>query len=100
MATPSRNVGGAGFVVLPSVVHLIDSHDILSPRLAILRLHLPCPKSISIINWYSPTLIADESELDTFTICCKMSSIVKSPSTNSWLANAQLGKLQCSTWEG
>ncbi|EYB95934.1 hypothetical protein Y032_0154g2950 [Ancylostoma ceylanicum] len=34
---PSRNVGGVGFVVHPSVVHLADSHEILSPRLAILR---------------------------------------------------------------
>ena len=30
---PSRNVGGAGFVVHPSIVHLVDSHEILSPRL-------------------------------------------------------------------
>ncbi|KAK6757218.1 hypothetical protein RB195_015194 [Necator americanus] len=28
---PSRNVGGVGFVVHPSVVHLVDSHEILSP---------------------------------------------------------------------
>ncbi|KAK6763024.1 hypothetical protein RB195_023648 [Necator americanus] len=35
---PSQNVGGVGFVVHPSVVHLVDSHEILSPRLAILRL--------------------------------------------------------------
>ncbi|KAK6749631.1 hypothetical protein RB195_001938 [Necator americanus] len=35
---PSRNVGGVGFVVHPYVVRLIDSHEILSPRLAILRL--------------------------------------------------------------
>ncbi|KAK6733925.1 hypothetical protein RB195_017596 [Necator americanus] len=33
---PSRNVGGVGFVVHPSVVHLVYSHEILSPRLAIL----------------------------------------------------------------
>ncbi|KAK6740726.1 hypothetical protein RB195_008897 [Necator americanus] len=56
---PSRNVGGVGFVVHPSVVHLVDSHEILSPRLAI-------QKSVSIINCYSPTSTADESELDTF----------------------------------
>ncbi|KAK6761212.1 hypothetical protein RB195_022323 [Necator americanus] len=35
---PSRNVGGVGFVVHPSAVHLVDSHEIMSPRLAILRL--------------------------------------------------------------
>ena len=27
---PSRNVGGVGFVVHPSVVHHVDSHEILS----------------------------------------------------------------------
>ncbi|KAK6764377.1 hypothetical protein RB195_024632 [Necator americanus] len=63
---PSRNVGGVGFVVHPSVVHLVDSHEILSPRLAILRLHPLRQKSISIINCYSPTSAADESELDAF----------------------------------
>ncbi|KAK6753808.1 hypothetical protein RB195_013036 [Necator americanus] len=63
---PSRNVGGVGFVVHPSVVHLVDSHEILSPRLAILRLRPLRQKSISIINCYSPTSAADESELDVF----------------------------------
>ncbi|KAK6726469.1 hypothetical protein RB195_004661 [Necator americanus] len=63
---PSRNVGGVGFVVHPSVVHLIDSHEILSPRLAILRLRPLRQKPISIINCYSPTSAADESELDEF----------------------------------
>ncbi|KAK6748230.1 hypothetical protein RB195_001075 [Necator americanus] len=58
---PSRNVGGVGSVVHPSVVHLVDSHEILSPRLAILR-----QKSINIINCYSPTSAADEPELDAF----------------------------------
>ncbi|KAK6741074.1 hypothetical protein RB195_009122 [Necator americanus] len=63
---PSRNVGGVGFVVHPSVVHLVDSHEILSPRLAILRLRPLRQKSISIINCYSPTSTADDSELDAF----------------------------------
>ncbi|KAK6752033.1 hypothetical protein RB195_003449 [Necator americanus] len=63
---PSRNVGGVGFVVHPSVVHLIDSHEILPPRLAIPRLRPLRQKSISIINCYSPTSAADESELDAF----------------------------------
>ncbi|KAK6743159.1 hypothetical protein RB195_010429 [Necator americanus] len=40
---PSRNVGG-GFVVHPSVVHLVDSHEILSRRLATPRLYPP-PKT-------------------------------------------------------
>ncbi|KAK6749745.1 hypothetical protein RB195_002010 [Necator americanus] len=63
---PSRNVGGVGFVVHPYVVHLVDSHEILSPRLAILRLRPLRQKPISIINCYSPRSAADESELDTF----------------------------------
>ncbi|KAK6740208.1 hypothetical protein RB195_008588 [Necator americanus] len=63
---PSRNVGGVGFVVHPSVVHLVDSHEILSPYLAILRLRPLRQKSISIINCYSPTSAADESELYAF----------------------------------
>ncbi|KAK6749834.1 hypothetical protein RB195_002069 [Necator americanus] len=62
----SRNVGGVGFVVHPSVAHLVDSHEILSPRLAIFRLRPLRQKSISIINCYSPTSAADESELDAF----------------------------------
>ncbi|KAK6762806.1 hypothetical protein RB195_023492 [Necator americanus] len=63
---PSRNVGGVGFVVHPSVVHLVDSHEILSPRLAILRLRPLRQKPINIINCYSPTSATDESELDAF----------------------------------
>ncbi|KAK6744625.1 hypothetical protein RB195_011384 [Necator americanus] len=63
---PSRNVGGVGFVVHPSVVHLVDSHEILSPCLASLRLRPLRQKSISIINCYSPKSAADESELDAF----------------------------------
>ncbi|VDL75515.1 unnamed protein product [Nippostrongylus brasiliensis] len=38
---PSRNVGGVGFIVLPIVVHLVDSHEILSARLTILHLRPP-----------------------------------------------------------
>ncbi|KAK6754351.1 hypothetical protein RB195_013384 [Necator americanus] len=62
---PSRNVGGVGFVVHPSVVHLVDSHEILSPRLSFLRLRPLRQKSITI-NCYSPTSVADEFELDAF----------------------------------
>ncbi|KAK6762145.1 hypothetical protein RB195_023019 [Necator americanus] len=62
----SRNVGGVGFVVHPSVIRLVDSHEILSPRLAILRLYPLRQKPLSIINCHSPTLAADESELDAF----------------------------------
>ncbi|VDM80889.1 unnamed protein product [Strongylus vulgaris] len=61
---PSRNVRGVGFVVQPSVVYL-DSHEILS-LLAILRLHPLHQKTITIINCYSSTSAANDSELDAF----------------------------------
>ncbi|KAK6749600.1 hypothetical protein RB195_001920 [Necator americanus] len=51
---------------VPSVVNLVDSQEILSPRLAILRLRPLRQKPISIINCYSPISAADEPELDAF----------------------------------
>ncbi|KAK6763979.1 hypothetical protein RB195_024348 [Necator americanus] len=62
---PSRNVGGVGAVVHPSV-DLVDSLVILSPRLSILCLCFLRQKPISLINCYSPTSAADDSELDAF----------------------------------
>ncbi|KAK6743032.1 hypothetical protein RB195_010350 [Necator americanus] len=62
---PSQNVGSVGFVLRPSVVYLVDSHEILSSRLIILRLRPLRQKPISIINCYSPTL-ANDSEWDAF----------------------------------
>ncbi|KAK6751444.1 hypothetical protein RB195_003064 [Necator americanus] len=46
----SRNVGGFGFVLHSFVVHLVDSHKILSPCLAIPCLRSLRQKSISIVN--------------------------------------------------
>ncbi|VDM69157.1 unnamed protein product [Strongylus vulgaris] len=60
-----QNAEGVGFFVHPSVVHLVDSHEILTPRLAILRLRLLHQKTIIIIC-YSPTSAADDSELGAF----------------------------------
>ncbi|XGW34714.1 hypothetical protein V3C99_018599 [Haemonchus contortus] len=62
----SRNVGGVGFVEHPSVVHLVDSHKVLSPRFAILRLRHMHLKTISIVNCYSTNSTADEVKLDAF----------------------------------
>ncbi|VDM61813.1 unnamed protein product [Angiostrongylus costaricensis] len=60
----SRNVGGVGFVVHSSNVHLVDSCVILSPRIAVLRLQLSHHKKI--INCSSPFDAADEDELNAF----------------------------------
>uniref|UniRef100_A0A0K0D325 RanBD1 domain-containing protein n=1 Tax=Angiostrongylus cantonensis TaxID=6313 RepID=A0A0K0D325_ANGCA len=63
---PSRNVGGVGFVVDPFTIHLVDSYEILSPRIAVLRLQLSHHKMVTIINCYLPTEVADEYELNAF----------------------------------
>ncbi|KAK6736222.1 hypothetical protein RB195_019102 [Necator americanus] len=76
----TRNIGGVGFVVHPSVVHFVDSHEIMSPRLAIVRLRPLRQKPISIINCYSPTSAADGSESDAFYE--QLEEVIR-PSTNS-----------------
>ncbi|KAK6739334.1 hypothetical protein RB195_021019 [Necator americanus] len=43
---PSQNASGVGFVVHLSVIHLVDSYEILLPRLAILAFTL-CAKNPS-----------------------------------------------------
>ncbi|KAK6735475.1 hypothetical protein RB195_018594 [Necator americanus] len=63
---PSRSVGGVGIVVDSSIVHLVDSHEILLARLGILHLRPVLQKPISIINCYSKTSAAEESELEAF----------------------------------
>ncbi|KAK6733672.1 hypothetical protein RB195_017431 [Necator americanus] len=89
----SRNVGGVGFVVQPSVVHLFESYEILSPRLAIFRLHPLRQKSISTINCYSPTSATDESELDAFYE--ELEEVVRNEKSYKFVVgdfNAKLGK--------
>ncbi|KAE9414468.1 hypothetical protein Angca_001498, partial [Angiostrongylus cantonensis] len=61
-----RNIGGVGFVVHPSTVHLVYSCEILSPRVAVFRLQLSHHKKITIINCYSPIDTADEYQLNVF----------------------------------
>ncbi|VDO86719.1 unnamed protein product [Heligmosomoides polygyrus] len=63
---PSRNVGDVGFIVHPSGPPHVDSHEILSARLAVLRIQLAHQKNMSIINCYSPTSAADEAEMNAF----------------------------------
>lgn len=62
----SRNIGGVGFIVAPTVQHLVDSHEIVSPRLAVLRLRTKDQGIISIINGYAPTSVASEEEREEF----------------------------------
>ncbi|VDM77097.1 unnamed protein product [Strongylus vulgaris] len=58
---PSQNVGGIEFVVHPSVVHFVDSHEFL-PRQAILRPSL-CIRKPSL----SVTAILQHQQLATLS---------------------------------
>ncbi|KAK6742876.1 hypothetical protein RB195_010252 [Necator americanus] len=58
--------GDIGLVVHPSLVYLVDSHEILSPSLTILRLFPLRSIAISIISSYSPTSTGDKSEMTVF----------------------------------
>ncbi|XGW28727.1 hypothetical protein V3C99_008484, partial [Haemonchus contortus] len=60
----SWNVVGVDFVVHPSVVHLIDFREVLSPHFVILRLRHKRLKPIFMVSCYSPHCTADEVELD------------------------------------
>ncbi|KAK6736608.1 hypothetical protein RB195_019357 [Necator americanus] len=72
---------------------IVDSHQILSPRLAILRLRHLRQKPISIINRYSPTSAADESEMDAFYE--ELEEVVRSEKSYKFVVgdfHAKLGK--------
>uniref|UniRef100_A0A0K0CYY4 Endo/exonuclease/phosphatase domain-containing protein n=1 Tax=Angiostrongylus cantonensis TaxID=6313 RepID=A0A0K0CYY4_ANGCA len=91
---PSRNVGGVGFVVHPSIVHLVDSYEILSHRIAVLRLQLSHHKKITIINCYSPTDAADEYEINAF--CYQLEEVIRNDKAYHKFVvrafNARIGK--------
>uniref|UniRef100_A0A7I5E8S9 Endo/exonuclease/phosphatase domain-containing protein n=1 Tax=Haemonchus contortus TaxID=6289 RepID=A0A7I5E8S9_HAECO len=60
------NVGGVGFLINSTIAHLVDSHNFVSPRLAVLRLRTKVRVAISIINVYAPTAAAAEEEREEF----------------------------------
>ena len=49
------NVGGVGFLINSTIAHLVDSHNNVSLRLAVLCLHTKDRVAISTINAYVPT---------------------------------------------
>ncbi|VDO79209.1 unnamed protein product [Heligmosomoides polygyrus] len=57
-----KNIGGVGFLVNSAVHHLVDSHKIISPRIAVLRLETKDQGAISIINGYAPTSDEEKEE--------------------------------------
>ncbi|KAK6039318.1 hypothetical protein COOONC_23177 [Cooperia oncophora] len=61
-----RNVGGVGFLVHHRLEHMVDSVEVIGPRLAILRLRIDKRTFVSIINCYAPTSTATDDERDAF----------------------------------
>uniref|UniRef100_A0A0N4W3T1 Endo/exonuclease/phosphatase domain-containing protein n=1 Tax=Haemonchus placei TaxID=6290 RepID=A0A0N4W3T1_HAEPC len=60
------NVGGVGFLINSIIAHLVNSHIVVSPRLAVLRLRTDDRVAISVINAYAPTSAAPEEEREDF----------------------------------
>ncbi|VDO34354.1 unnamed protein product [Haemonchus placei] len=58
------NVGGVGFLINSTIAQLVDSHNIVSPRLAVLRTNDRV--AISVINACAPTLVAAEEKREEF----------------------------------
>uniref|UniRef100_A0A7I4XSR2 FBD domain-containing protein n=1 Tax=Haemonchus contortus TaxID=6289 RepID=A0A7I4XSR2_HAECO len=75
----------------PSVVQLADSHEVLSPCFATLRLRYTHLKTISIVNCYSPHSPADKVELDAFYDKLKEITHNESPLYNLLLEISALG---------
>ncbi|KAK6039067.1 hypothetical protein COOONC_23429, partial [Cooperia oncophora] len=54
------------FLVHHRLEHMVDSVEVIGPRLAILRLRIDKRTFVSIINCYAPTSTATDEEKDAF----------------------------------
>ena len=61
-----KNIGGVGFIIHRRITHLVDSIDLISPRIAVLRLRISKNTTLSVINGYGPTSNSSDEEKDTF----------------------------------
>ena len=61
-----KNIGGVGFIVHRSLEPSVESSEIISPRLAVLRINVNKNTTLAIINAYAPTSAATEEEKDEF----------------------------------
>ncbi|EYC30867.1 hypothetical protein Y032_0004g1819 [Ancylostoma ceylanicum] len=61
-----KNFGGVGFLVHPKIQSSIHSHEVLSPRIAVLRLRTVKKATITIVNCYGPNSVASKEDKDNF----------------------------------
>ncbi|KHN77754.1 Craniofacial development protein 2, partial [Toxocara canis] len=67
-AENTPRTGGVGFIVKAALVPLIISCDILSPRVAVLKLKVQRSgkRTLKIVQVYAPTLLAEDDEVERF----------------------------------
>ncbi|KHJ98919.1 hypothetical protein OESDEN_01102 [Oesophagostomum dentatum] len=63
---PNKNIGGVGFLVKKDIAPFVDSYNIFSPRLVVLRLKTPGRRDIAIYSCYAPTSAAEDEEREAF----------------------------------
>ncbi|EYC33365.1 hypothetical protein Y032_0002g751 [Ancylostoma ceylanicum] len=66
LGAAKNGVGGVGFIVLPSVTCRIISIEIVSHRLAILKLRIGKPFSMKVVAVYAPASAASDDEIEDF----------------------------------
>ncbi|EYC21713.1 hypothetical protein Y032_0018g3494 [Ancylostoma ceylanicum] len=66
LGAAKNGVGGVGFIVLPSVTSRIISMEIVSHRLAILKLRIGKSSTMKVVAVYAPTSAASDDEIEEF----------------------------------
>lgn len=61
-----KNIGGVGFIVHRNLEPLVDSFNIISPRLAVLKIKVNNNITLAVFNAYAPTSAAAEEEKEDF----------------------------------
>ncbi|EYC22774.1 hypothetical protein Y032_0016g2938 [Ancylostoma ceylanicum] len=61
-----KNIGGVGFMIHPRIQPSIHSHEILSPRLAVLRLRTTKNATFTVVSCYAPNSVASKEDKDNF----------------------------------
>ncbi|EYC27376.1 hypothetical protein Y032_0009g682 [Ancylostoma ceylanicum] len=66
LGAAKNGVGGVGFIVLPTVTSRIISMEIVSHRLAILKLRIGKSSAMKVVAVYAPTSAASDDEIEEF----------------------------------